>query len=222
MMETVKKARRGSPCPALEYYPPKGKPAIAAGQWRSSRGLSWGGVMLLGLGLALTLGSCDRPDSSPNPDPSPNLTPDTSLNSPLSSPPGPNPGPPIGQPAAILNPEDGRPIQIYTVDSGCEALVPQTVTVAKDQVLDGAVAAVIAAQVQGDFAIAGYRVSQPDGNQRITVEFRLPPDSPRSFASLSSCEQLALFGSLRQTLVGSAPWQVREVEFLQGGNPIDY
>ncbi len=70
----------------------------------------------------------------------------------------------------------------------------------------------------GDFSVAGYRVSV-EGSRAI-VDLRLPPGSKRQFRSLSSCEQLALFGGIRKTLTSNAQWKIQSVQFTEKGQEI--
>lgn len=133
-----------------------------------------------------------------------------------------SPAAPLGKPQSVAATGETQEITVYTVDNRCETLLPQTVMVPKDSVLEGAVAAAIAAQSNSDFAIAGYRVSTSQSGQKVTVDFRLAPDSPRSFPSLSSCEQFALFGGIRETLLAQEGQSIKSVEFLHQGDPITY
>lgn len=106
-------------------------------------------------------------------------------------------------------------VTIYQVDDQCETLVPETVTVAEDRPMEGAIAKVLEGQSNSDFKLSGYRISINDGV--ATVDLRLSPDSRRKFISLSSCEQLALFGSIEETLTQNSQWQVKSVRFTERG-----
>ncbi len=91
-------------------------------------------------------------------------------------------------------------------------------TLTAKQSLEGAIAKVLEETDSGDFSIAGYRVSK-EGNRAI-VDLRLPANTKRSFHSLSSCEQLALFGGIRKTLIDNAQWQIKSVQFTEKGQEI--
>jgi hypothetical protein len=158
-------------------------------------------VRLTAFLIALTLGSCSAPPSSvadaPTGDRSPVPTP-----SPIATPPSPS-----SSAAARLTAPTGAPsptttINIYKVDTQCANLAPEKVTVTANRSLEAAIAQVLAETDSGDFSIAGYRVSR-EGAQAI-VDLRLPANAKRSFYSLSSCEQLALFGGIRKTLLNNS------------------
>lgn len=167
--------------------------------------------------IALSLGSCSAP-------PAPLASPSSSMINPSSTPSTPiatQPSPsravdrlttPTGASAQTMT------INIYKIDSQCANLAPEKVTVAATQSLEAAIAKVLAETDSGDFSIAGYRVSR-DGTRAI-VDFRLPANSRRSFHSLSSCEQLALFGGIRKTLINNSQWNVRSVQFTEKGQEI--
>jgi hypothetical protein len=48
----------------------------------------------------------------------------------------------------------------------------------------------------------------------------LSPNSRRQFVSLSTCEQFALFGSLRKTLTDNSPLKIKGVRFTERGQDI--
>ncbi|MDH6060114.1 sporulation/spore germination protein [Chrysosporum bergii ANA360D] len=107
---------------------------------------------------------------------------------------------------------------LYTIDSECQQLMPEPVSVPAEEPITGAVGKIIKRQDTADFDLSGYRVQVENGI--ATVDFRLSPVSKRQFVSLSSCEQLALFGSLRKTLVSNAEWNIKEVRFTEQGKKI--
>jgi hypothetical protein len=100
----------------------------------------------------------------------------------------------------------------------CQELVPQKVTVPAKEPVTNAVGRIIEEQDSADFSVSGYRVRVKDGI--ATVDLRLSPQSKRQFASLSSCEQFALFGSLRKTLTSNSQWNIKEVRFTNKGEEI--
>ncbi|MBD2021984.1 hypothetical protein H6F43_17535, partial [Leptolyngbya sp. FACHB-36] len=57
-------------------------------------------------------------------------------------------------------------------------------------------------------------------NGVATVDLRLPANAKRRFVSLSTCEQLALFGSIRKTLTSNRQWKIKSVRFTEKGQPI--
>ncbi|MBE9180317.1 sporulation/spore germination protein [Oculatella sp. LEGE 06141] len=115
-------------------------------------------------------------------------------------------------------PTEMTSVMVYKVDNECAGMVPEPVEVPMNQPMDGAVGEVIATQSNGDFKLSGYRVNVSGGV--ATVDLRLAANSRRKLVSLSSCEQYALFGSLRETLTKNSQWGVRSVRFTERGEAI--
>lgn len=109
---------------------------------------------------------------------------------------------------------------IYKADSRCETYVPETVTVPAETPVQAAIKEVLDRGENGDFSLAGYRVRIDQKNRIATVDLRIAPDSKRKFVSLSTCEQFALFGSLRKTLTSNSQWKIRDVRFTEKGQAI--
>jgi hypothetical protein len=109
-------------------------------------------------------------------------------------------------------------IYLFKVDNRCAKLTPAKVTIAAKQSLEGAIAKVLEETDSGDFSIAGYRISR-EGDRAI-VDLRLPANAKRQFQSLSSCEQLALFGGIRKTLIDNSQWNIKSVQFTEKGEEI--
>lgn len=109
-------------------------------------------------------------------------------------------------------------VTLYTSDSQCQELVPQKVSVPAEEPVEGAVGKIIEERDSADFVLSGYRVNVQDGV--ATVDLRISPGSQRQFTSLSSCEQFALFGSLRKTLLSNSQWKIREVRFTERGEEL--
>ncbi len=108
---------------------------------------------------------------------------------------------------------------IYKADSQCLNVVPEKVVLPQADSLNRAIAHILEQWDTADFNLAGYRVKTEDGI--ATVDFRIAPGAPRQLASLSSCEQLGLLGSLRKTLTANAQWNIQTVEFTQQGKALD-
>lgn len=112
---------------------------------------------------------------------------------------------------------------IYTIDDQCLDLVPQPLEAERlktgDRPVDGAIQQVIEVALGADFDLAGYRMSI---NQEgvATLDLRVAPNAKRQLASLSTCEQLALFGGLRKTLTDHQGWGIRAVRFTEQGKEI--
>ncbi|MEM6755064.1 MAG: sporulation/spore germination protein [Cyanobacteria bacterium P01_C01_bin.38] len=109
-------------------------------------------------------------------------------------------------------------ITVFTSDLQCQELVPQKVSVSANEPVKDAVGKIIAAKNTADINISNYRVNLNNGT--ATVDFRIPPDSPRQLVSLSSCEQFTLFRSIEKTLTSNPKWKIRNVRFTQSGEEI--
>ncbi|WP_414543862.1 sporulation/spore germination protein [Nostoc sp. CCY0012] len=123
-------------------------------------------------------------------------------------------------PAATSTDPTGKTtnVTLYTSDPQCQELIPQQVSVAAEQPVTSAVGKIIAERDTADFNLSGYRVNVENGV--ATVDLRLSPQSKRKLVSLSSCEQFALFGSLRKTLTSNAEWKIQEVRFTEQGKEV--
>ncbi|MBD2606144.1 sporulation/spore germination protein [Scytonema hofmannii FACHB-248] len=109
-------------------------------------------------------------------------------------------------------------INLYTSDSECQQLIPNTVSVPAEEPATGIVSKIIEKQDTGDFDLSGYRISVK--NRIATVDFRISPESKRQLVSLSHCEQFALFGSLRKSLTSNAQLNIKKVRFTERGKKI--
>ncbi|MBW4631934.1 MAG: sporulation/spore germination protein [Iphinoe sp. HA4291-MV1] len=109
-------------------------------------------------------------------------------------------------------------ITLFTSDTQCQELIPQQVSVPAEAPVTGAVGKIIEQRDGADFSLSGYRVTVKDGV--ATIDLRISPNSQRQFTSLSSCEQFALFGSLRKTLLSNSQWSIKQVRFTERGEEI--
>lgn len=109
-------------------------------------------------------------------------------------------------------------VMLYTSDTQCQKLIPEKVSVLAEEPVTNAVNKILEKRDTSDFSLSGYRVNIKNGI--ATVDLRISPDSKRQIASLSSCEQFALFGSLRKTLTSNAQWNIKEVRFTEQGKDI--
>lgn len=107
---------------------------------------------------------------------------------------------------------------LYTSDTQCQKLIPEKVSVAAEEPVTNVVSKILEKRDTSDFSLSGYRIKIKNGI--ATVDLRISPDSKRQIASLSSCEQFALFGSLRKTLTSNAQWNIKEVRFTEQGEDI--
>jgi len=111
-------------------------------------------------------------------------------------------------------------LTIYKTDNICKSLTPEPAMVPVSQSVDTAIAQVLDQKVLSNLGLGGYRVKIDPEKGMATVDLRVSPNSPRHLKSLSSCEMLALFGGLRQTLTNYAPWQIKAVHFTDLGEDI--
>ena len=188
---------------------------------------TWAGVIV----LSLLVVSCSAPtptaqnspvpspttSSSPSPRPSPSNTPSPVLEAPSVK---PTSTPFKTSANSSTNTGSTVPIAIYRMDSGCNALVPKTEDLPKEKTLDAAVGAVINHSNSADFTISDYGITK-EGNS-ATIVLRLPPTAKRPFAAMSACEQMSLFGALRATVVGRSDWNIRDVQFSDGKEEIEF
>jgi hypothetical protein len=112
------------------------------------------------------------------------------------------------------------PVTIYRADTQCQTLVPEKVAVPAGNPVDAAVGKVLKQAESGDFDLAGYRVKVNAKSGVATVDLRRTPDSQRQFVSLSTCEQFALFGSLRKTLTDNSRLKIKDVRFTEQGQEL--
>lgn len=109
-------------------------------------------------------------------------------------------------------------VTMYTSDTQCQELIPEKVSVPAEEPVTNVVSKILEKRDTSDFSLSGYRVNIKNGI--ATVDLRISADSKRQIASLSSCEQFALFGSLRKTLTSNAQWNIKEVRFTERGKDI--
>jgi len=109
-------------------------------------------------------------------------------------------------------------LNIYRTDSQCETLIPEPVTVAAETPVTASVGNIVAQVSSGDLDLAGYRVNLDNGI--AIIDLRLSPDSQRQFVSLSMCEQLALFGGIRKTLLENPQLNIKNIRFTAKGQDI--
>jgi hypothetical protein len=109
-------------------------------------------------------------------------------------------------------------VTVYTIDSQCQEFVPQKTSVPANEPVIGAVGRALEGNDNGDFSLSGYRVSVKNGV--ATVDLRVSPNSKRLLSSLSSCENSALFGSVRKTLTSNPQWKIRDVRFTEKGEEV--
>ena len=173
------------------------------------------------LAVSVVLSSCGTaPSNSPvssSPAASPNIAPSPSLSpAPEKSSPASGTSKPL-QPASVASAKT-IPVNVYKLDSQCRDFVAEKTAVSANQPIAGAVGKVLENADSADFSLSGYRVNVASGV--ATVDLRVAPDSKRTLVSLSSCEQMAIFGSLRKTLTSNAQWKIKSVRFTDRGKEV--
>jgi hypothetical protein len=192
---------------------------------------SFGTAVLALMVVGCNSGSPKQPESSVSPTPIVSATPSVSTSAkpstvplkpkavePKAEPQGSEPTTKEPQTKVATNSASTVPVAIYRMDASCDALVPKTENLPKDRTLEAAVGAVIRQSNSADFTVSDYRVSQAGG--KATIVLRLPPTAKRPFASMSACEQMSLFGALRETIVSRSEWKIRDVQFSDGKGEI--
>jgi hypothetical protein len=195
-------------------------------------------LKIVGVAIALFVSSCNNSTPDNNISQTPTITPtETPLFTPSPSPtpiptvtPTTTPSPTRTKTSQYYTTDTPSPaattkavrkdinVQVFTSDENCQNLVPKQVTVPADEPVANVVGEIIKERDTADFSLSGYRVNVKDGV--ATVDLRLAADSKRQFSSLSSCEQFALFGSMRKTLTSNPKWNIKEVRFTEKGQEI--
>ncbi|WP_080804802.1 hypothetical protein [Halomicronema hongdechloris] len=111
-------------------------------------------------------------------------------------------------------------VTVYRLDDQCQGYIDEAVRVPKEQALQTVIGQILSQQTFLGFDLSGYRVDYDPTAATITIDLRLAPDSFRRLVSLSSCEQQAIFGSLRQTLTRHPDWKIDTVQFTDRGQPL--
>ena len=112
------------------------------------------------------------------------------------------------------------PVAVYHMDSNCNQLVKKTEQLPKEKTMDRAIGSVLNRANTADFTITDYRVTSQ--GEVATIVLRLPSGGPRSFKSMSSCEQMSFFGAMRETVVQRKEWGIKDVTFTDGKQEIQF
>lgn len=116
--------------------------------------------------------------------------------------------------------DDTIAIEMYTPDATCQTLRSQIVQVPAERPIDAAVGRVLITVASDDLDLQGYRLRVDSTKREATIDLRIRPGAERRFAALSSCEQLTLFGSVRETLTRNSNWPIQTVRFTDGTREI--
>ncbi|QSV63818.1 MAG: sporulation/spore germination protein [Dolichospermum sp. DL01] len=109
-------------------------------------------------------------------------------------------------------------VTVYTSDAQCQELIAKKADVSAAEPMNEAIGKIFKEQNTADFSVSGYRVNVKNGV--AIVDIRISPDSKRQVSSLSSCEQFALFSSVRKTLISNSQWKIKDVRFTERGEEI--
>jgi hypothetical protein len=112
-------------------------------------------------------------------------------------------------------------VTLYPADASCSAFMATPVELPRAQALERAVGQLLGHASVQTIPITGYRVEQRLSGT-VRVDLRFAPDMAQSVYDLSRCEQFALFGSIRATLLQNPQWQVSQVIFTQRGKELAF
>ncbi|BAZ86087.1 sporulation/spore germination protein [Dolichospermum compactum] len=176
-------------------------------------------LSLLLVAFSTFISSCDTNNTADNP--TPETTPTSNIN--------PSPQRKIQKsPTPVVEPYTNNAntkaisgkttnITVYTSDAQCQELIPQKADVSAVEPINEAIGKIFKEQSTADFSVSGYRVNVKNGV--AIVDLRISPESKRKVSSLSSCEQFALFSSVRKTLISNS-WKIKDVRFTERGEEI--
>ncbi len=120
----------------------------------------------------------------------------------------------------LVVPADPVAVDLYTLDNRCETYQAEPIQVPRPQSMEGTVALILAEQTIPDLTLSGYRATYDLETKTVTIDLRVARDSRRVLQSLSVCEQKALLGSLKETLIHQPDWNIETVIFTNRGNPL--
>lgn len=118
----------------------------------------------------------------------------------------------------LIAPADPLTVTLYRLDNQCDRFQPETIQVPRQDSLTTTVGLILAEQAIVNLELSGYRVGVE--GDAVTIDLRVARDSPRRLQSLSLCEQKALLGSLKETLINQPDWGLATVRFTQRGHPL--
>jgi len=109
-------------------------------------------------------------------------------------------------------------VTLYTSDDQCQELIAKKAEVSAAEPMNEAIGKIFKEQNTADFSVSGYRINVKNGI--AIVDIRVSAESKRQLLSLSSCEQFALFSSVRKTLISNSEWKIKDVRFTERGEDI--
>ena len=121
------------------------------------------------------------------------------------------------------NAADILTVKFYTPTGSCDGFNTQERSIVADKAVSQIIHFLLADQTPHlvGFELAGYRTQLGSKDGDVTIDFRRSPDAQRHFISLSICEQLVLFGSLRKTLLENPALNINTVNFTERGRLIE-
>ncbi len=120
----------------------------------------------------------------------------------------------------LVIPADPVTVAIYTLDDRCEGFQAEPVQMPRQDDLSQTVGLILAEQAAPNLDLSGYRVDMQPETKTATIDLRVSRGSPRVLNSLSLCEQKALLGSLKETLVNHPDWDIETVTFTNRGHQL--
>ena len=120
----------------------------------------------------------------------------------------------------LVVPADPVAVDLYTLDDTCDGYQIEPIQVPRPQSMENTVDLILAEQVIPELVLSGYRTSFDPDTKTVTIDLRVARNSRRVLQSLSVCEQRALLGSLRETLLNQPDWKLEAVTFTNRGNPL--
>jgi hypothetical protein len=120
----------------------------------------------------------------------------------------------------LMVPADPVAVDLYTLDDRCEGYQTEAIQVPRQQSMENTVDLILAEQRIPELTLSGYRTSFDPETKTVTIDLRVARNSRRVLNSLSMCEQKALLGSLRETLINQPNWKIEAVVFTNRGNPL--
>lgn len=110
-------------------------------------------------------------------------------------------------------------VSVYKVDKDCHKLVAEKVSIPAKEPLKYVVDQVLFQPALSDLNLAGYHLVVNSQDQTASVDLQMNQEE-RRLSSMSRCEMLALFGSLRQTLTANPALHIKNVRFSKLGEEV--
>lgn len=115
-----------------------------------------------------------------------------------------------------------EPATIYLPDPNTQQLMPQVVSVAVDDPVEGAVGQILDSYSGQDMGITGYEVTVNEPDHTAQIDFDVTHErGADAFQSLSSTNQVALFEAIRETLLTQPLYSIDEIIFSANGQNFD-